>query len=152
MESQTFCLICNFPLQWSGNRNSRESHFSIRVFLGHLIFAWLSIWRKNATYVMPFGSLMKFIKRIFQISFILPRFCLPDGSQSTFWSWKFKCEESPLVIHQKLRLNMYIEDMNFICLPPWAEFGLKSQKVAKIDNIACKNVHLKWLQGSILWY
>ena len=31
------------------------------ISLGHLIFALLLIWRKNPTYVMPFGSLMKCI-------------------------------------------------------------------------------------------
>ena len=41
---------------------------------------------------------------------------------------------------------MYIEDMNFICLPPWAEFGLKSQKVAKIDKIAENMKYHKFLR------
>ena len=34
---------------------------SITSIIGHLIFAWLTIWRKNLTYVMTFGSLMKCI-------------------------------------------------------------------------------------------
>ena len=37
------------------------------ISLGHLIFALLLIWRKNPTYVMPFGSLMKCLYRIFKI-------------------------------------------------------------------------------------
>ena len=40
---------------------------------------------------------------------------------------------------------MYIEDMNFVCLPPLA-FGLKSQKWPKIDNIAENMKYHKFLR------
>ena len=41
---------------------------------------------------------------------------------------------------------MYIEDMNFICLPPETKFCLKSQKVAKIYIIAENMKHQKFLR------
>ena len=54
---------------------------------------------------------------------------LIDKFEKNFFSWKFKCEKSPLVIHQKLHLDMYIQDMNFLCDLLQAKFGLKSQKL-----------------------
>ena len=39
---------------------------------------------------------------------------------------KFFVEYPPLEIHQKLHLDMYIDDMNFICGLTQAKFGLKS--------------------------
>ena len=41
---------------------------------------------------------------------------------------------------------MYIEDLNFICLPPKAKVGLKSQKVAKIYSIAENIKYHKFLR------
>ena len=41
---------------------------------------------------------------------------------------------------------MYIDHMNFICGLPKAKFGLMSQKVAKIDNIAENMKYHKFLR------
>ena len=54
--------------------------------LDHIIFAWLSIWTKNPTYVMPFRSLMK----IFQNSIVFHDMVYPSLTE-TQSSWHQYC-------------------------------------------------------------
>ena len=53
-------LICYLPKSaYSFSLTYIPLFHSIDASIDHLIFAWLLIRKKNATYVMPFGSLLK---------------------------------------------------------------------------------------------
>ena len=61
-------LICYLPKSaYSFSLTYIPLFHSIDASIDHLIFAWLLIRKKNDTYVMPFGSLLKRIQRIFKI-------------------------------------------------------------------------------------
>ena len=90
-----------------------------------LIFAWLLIWRKNPTYVTPFGSHMKCNKGFFKI----PSF----SSSSVFLSSKV----APWHVDCWYELHLW----SFL-----AKFGLKSQKLKNvIFHVFCNIVIFEFL-------
>ena len=83
--------------------NATQSQKS-KCTIGHVIFAWLSIWRKNATYVMPFRCPMKNppLSYVIQIKFIssmyMPRhnfWCMTRGISTPEGGWSIHFRRDP---------------------------------------------------------